>query len=53
MENLDNNIEDATLQHHDEDELFLQHVVQDNHELLFLDVCLNEICRQKQQENRL
>ncbi len=48
MDNLDTQTEDAA-SFYNEDDLFLQHVVQDDHELLFLDVCLNEICRQKQE----
>ena len=35
---------------HDEDELFLTHVVQDDHELFYLDVCMSEICRAMQEE---
>jgi hypothetical protein len=46
MEDLDTLKEDGSL--HDEDELFLNHVVQDDHELYYLDACLNEICRLRQ-----
>lgn len=45
MENLDTQAEDTEQYHNDEDELFLKHVVQGDHELMFLDTCLNEICR--------
>lgn len=50
MENLDNiKTEDAEL-HHDEDEMFLKHVIQDDHDLYYMDVRLNEMFRQTQQE---
>ncbi len=52
MEDMDERTEETSL-NRDEDDLLMEHVVQDDHELMYLDVCLNEICRQqhKQQEN--
>lgn len=44
MENVDTQTEESTSLYN-EDDLFLKHVVQDDHELMYLDVCLNEICR--------
>ena len=42
---MDTKTEDAVQLNIDEDDLFMQHVIQDDHELLYLDTCLNEICR--------
>ncbi len=44
MENVDTQTEELTSLYN-EDDLFMKHVVQDDYELMYLDVCLNEICR--------
>lgn len=43
MENLDTQTEDVAS--YNEDDLFMQHVIKDDHELMYLDTCLNEICQ--------
>ncbi|MCD7970947.1 MAG: hypothetical protein LUF87_11415 [Alistipes sp.] len=46
MEKIDNTQADAVMHEHEDEELVMEHVVQDDPELMYLHVCLSEIlCR--------